>query len=345
VAVRIGFVGGPAAAERLQSELDAAGDTRRIVTLAITPPRHASGVRVPGGWLDRLAPLVAPQRLGLIVVAAGSVAASVVREVAGRTPVADLTEFHEQAFGTVPLAEVDSAWFAALPTRADSALDRAAKRALDIVVAVALLVPAALLTALLALLVRREDGGPAFYRQLRVGQAGRIFGMYKLRTMTVAQPDGGRQWTTAGDERVTSIGRFLRETHLDELPQLFSVLSGTMTLVGPRPEQVGYTDALNGLIPHYARRLDVKPGLTGWAQVRCGYGGSLDGSAYKLCNDLYYLKHRSLTLDLAILLETVRAVALGQQFDHAPANAATLLGDGERRVVPAGASIPAAVAA
>jgi lipopolysaccharide/colanic/teichoic acid biosynthesis glycosyltransferase len=345
--VRIGVVGTSAAAARLQAELDGAGNDRHVVVVALVPPRAAPAeldTPIPVALLEALPQVVARWDVRLLVVTSGAATLAAVRAVAGPARVTDLVSFHEKTFGSVPVAEVDTAWFTALPNRADSLAARAAKRAIDIAVTLPLALAALPTIALLAFLIRRHDGGPAFFRQQRVGERGRIFGLCKLRTMTLSEVDAQTQWTTVDDARVTPIGRVLRDTHLDELPQLFSILRGEMTLVGPRPEQVGYTTELNGRIPFYARRLDVKPGLTGWAQVRCGYAGSLEGSAYKLCNDLYYLKHRSLALDLAILLETVHAVVTCQRFDIVPANASTLLGSDEQAILPAPAAAAAATA-
>jgi lipopolysaccharide/colanic/teichoic acid biosynthesis glycosyltransferase len=341
--VRIGVIGTSAAAARLQAELNSAGNDRHVVVVALVPPPGAPAEL--GALLEALPQAVARLDVRLLVVTSGAATLAAVRAVAGPARVTDLVSFHEQTFGSVPVAEVDAAWFKALPNRADSAAARAAKRAIDIAVALPLALAALPIIALLAFLVRRHDGGPAFFRQQRVGERGRIFELCKLRTMTLSEAGAQTPWTTADDARVTPIGRILRDTHLDELPQLFSILRGEMTLVGPRPEQVGYTTELNGRIPFYARRLDVKPGLTGWAQVRCGYVGSLEGSAYKLCNDLYYLKHRGLTLDLAILVETVHAVVTSQRFDVVPANASTLLGSDEQAILPAPSPAPAAATA
>jgi lipopolysaccharide/colanic/teichoic acid biosynthesis glycosyltransferase len=142
-------------------------------------------------------------------------------------------------------------------------------------------------------------------------------------------------WAEADDIRVTRIGRFLRKSHLDEAPQLWNVIKGEMSLVGPRPEQETYVDALSKQIPFYTQRHVVKPGITGWAQVRVGYSGSLEGTAFKLCNDLYYVKHHSISLDMAILLETVRTLVADKQYVEPPSTSLTMLGEGEGRVVSA----------
>ena len=242
-----------------------------------------------------------------------------------------LHEFHERRFGAVPLAEIDYAWFTQLAGRHGHPLRAFAKRALDL----AATIPLGLLLgpplAVFALLIRR-DGGPALFRQERIGRGGRPFTIYKLRTME-HQPDSAATWTTVDDTRITPGGRFLRKTHLDEAPQLWNVVKGDMSIVGPRPEQGTYVAQLQELIPFYGQRHIVKPGLTGWAQVRAGYSGSLEGTAVKLCNDLYYVKHHSLSLDLAIMLETLRALVADRQFGVAATTEATMLGEGSRRVL------------
>ena len=149
--------------------------------------------------------------------------------------------------------------------------------------------------------------------------------------MSVAPP-GQSAWTTADDPRVTKLGAFLRKTHLDEAPQLMNILRGDMSLVGPRPEQVAYVERLAEQIPFYNQRHIVKPGLTGWAQVRVGYAGSMRGTLFKLCNDLYYVKHHSLSLDLTILLETVRTLFSDRQFGDEPATSGTMIGSGPRAI-------------
>jgi lipopolysaccharide/colanic/teichoic acid biosynthesis glycosyltransferase len=169
--------------------------------------------------------------------------------------------------------------------------------------------------ALFALLIRR-DGGPVFFKQTRIGEGGRPLTLYKLRTMKVADPNA--QWASPDDPRVTAIGRLLRKTHLDELPQLLNVLRGEMSLVGPRPEQPEFVIRLEEVLPFYQRRHLLKPGLTGWAQVRCGYANSDVGSAWKLSHDLYYLKHRSMAFDLAIIGETFRTLFADRRFSIEP---------------------------
>ena len=155
-----------------------------------------------------------------------------------------------------------------------------------------------------AIVIKLGDRGPVLYRQVRLGEHGEAFKMLKLRTMSVRAEENGAQWSGAGDERVTRVGRFLRRTHIDELPQLWNIARGDMTLVGPRPERPEMVAELERQYSHYTRRHMFKPGIAGWAQVRCGYAGSELGTAWKLCHDLYYIKHRSVLSDLLIVFET-----------------------------------------
>lgn len=184
-----------------------------------------------------------------------------------------------------------------------------AKRALDIAGSLAGLVALAALTPFIAFAIRADSRGPVFYRQRRVGRGGLPFTLTKFRTMTPdAERPGEARWADRDDPRVTRAGRVLRKTRLDELPQFAAILRGDMSLVGPRPERREFVDRLQEAIPFYRARLMVPPGLTGWAQVNLPYGDSVDAAKLKLEFDLYYVKHRSLGFDLAILLRTVGTV-------------------------------------
>ena len=167
-----------------------------------------------------------------------------------------------------------------------------------------------LLTALLIVL---EDGFAIFYRQERVGLDGRLFKVIKFRSMrNDAESDGKPRWATLDDERVTRVGRIIRRLRIDELPQLYNVLAGDMSLVGPRPERPYFVDQLTRDIPFYAVRHSVKPGLTGWAQVSYQYGSTVEDSVQKLQYDLYYVKNHTLFLDILILFQTVGVVLTGK---------------------------------
>jgi lipopolysaccharide/colanic/teichoic acid biosynthesis glycosyltransferase len=163
---------------------------------------------------------------------------------------------------------------------------------------------------LVTMLAIRLDGpGPIFYRQERIGLGNRPFTLFKFRSMVVdAERGGAPKWATRSDPRVTRVGRFLRLTRIDEIPQVLNVLRGDMSIVGPRPERPAFVEQLAAVIPHYNDRAVVKPGITGWAQVSFPYGASVEDARTKLEYDLYYVRRRSLFLDLLILLATVRVV-------------------------------------
>jgi sugar transferase (PEP-CTERM system associated) len=183
------------------------------------------------------------------------------------------------------------------------------KRSFDIVSSVVLLILTAPIMAAAAVAIWLDGSGPVIYRQARVGLGGRIFMCMKFRSMRAdAERDGVARWASKNDPRVTRIGSFMRKTRIDELPQLFSVLFGEMSLVGPRPERPAFVDKLKTDIPFYELRHSVKPGITGWAQVRYHYGVSLEDAKKKHQFDLYYVKNNSLLLDALVLIETVSVV-------------------------------------
>lgn len=225
----------------------------------------------------------------------------------------DLPAFFERLRGEVPIESLKASWLIYGQGFAQDRLRAAVKRVFDIAAALTLLILTAPIMVLTALAIGLESGLPVIYRQARVGRGGRTFLCLKFRSMgTDAERDGVARWATAGDSRVTRVGRFIRRTRIDELPQLFNVLKGDMSLVGPRPERPGFVQSLKEEIRFYDVRHSVKPGLTGWAQVRYSYGASVDDSRRKLEFDLYYVKNHSLFLDCLILVETVRVVLFGE---------------------------------
>jgi exopolysaccharide biosynthesis polyprenyl glycosylphosphotransferase len=224
-----------------------------------------------------------------------------------------LTEFYEYAFGRVPIEDLPYDWFMSALHLYQRRYSRAIKRALDLVGAATLLVLTLPLFPLLALFVH-ETEGPLILRQLRLGEHGKPFTIFKFRTMRAdAESSGGAVWATAHDPRLTRTGGVMRRLRLDELPQLWNVFRGEMSLVGPRPERPEFVGELSERVPYWTRRHLVKPGLTGWAQVRQGYAASAEETATKLSYDLWYLRHRSLTVDLAILLRTLVVVFQGDR--------------------------------
>jgi len=211
----------------------------------------------------------------------------------------------ERYMGRVPIDTVDVHWFLGLPDRdlwrRPYALER---RLIDLLLAAVLGVPFLVLLPLLAWLIRLDSKGPVLLVQRRIGEGGKEFDLLKLRTMRVDAEAGGARYTSSGDPRITRVGRFLRATRLDEFPQLLNVIRGDMSFIGPRPERAEFVDELEQKIPHFRSRLLIKPGLTGWAQIKGGYASTLPEITRKLELDLFYIKNRSLRLDLQILTST-----------------------------------------
>lgn len=220
----------------------------------------------------------------------------------------DLPGLFERLSRRVPVRFVDDRWFIEQCAWSRGLAYGLAKRAMDVVLSLLGLMLASPLFPILAIANRLGDGGPLFYSQVRVGLHGRPFKLFKFRTMRPDAEKDGAVWARLDDQRVTRVGRFLRRSRLDEIPQLCNVLLGHMSLVGPRPERPEFVSELAEAIPHYHRRHWVLPGVTGWAQVRFPYGSSIDDAEEKLQYDLYYLKHRSISFDLLILARTISVV-------------------------------------
>ena len=224
-------------------------------------------------------------------------------------PVQTMETFYEKLRGRVPVDALKGSWLVYGNGFRQSSLRTFEKRAVDIAASLVLLALGLPIMALAAIAIVLESGFPVFYRQERVGRGGVTFTVWKFRSMRIdAEADGQARWAVKGDSRVTRVGRFMRKTRIDEMPQLFNVLKGDMSLVGPRPERPTFVADLTKEIPFYNARHSVKPGVTGWAQVRYTYGASVEDAKKKLEYDLYYVKNHSLVLDLLILLETVRVV-------------------------------------
>lgn len=214
---------------------------------------------------------------------------------------------YEQLTGRVPVEHVGDNWYVALPIQHPlmRPLNRALKRAFDVVAATLGLLVLAPFVPLIALAIYLDSPGPIFYAQERVGRGGRIFKIYKFRTMVPDAERGQAVWAQEDDPRVTRVGRILRKAHVDEFPQFLNILKGEMSAVGPRPERPEFVEELAREIPFYRVRHAVKPGMAGWALVRYGYAASKEDALLRLQYDLYYIKHWSLGLDLVILLKTV----------------------------------------
>jgi exopolysaccharide biosynthesis polyprenyl glycosylphosphotransferase len=233
--------------------------------------------------------------------------------MAAGTRVSDWVDFWERCFARVPPDYVDESWLARLDLRVRHPVFHRAKRFLDVVIAVLGLIILSPLLLLAAVAIVLESGGPVFFSQRRVGFLGRTFTLHKLRTMRKDAEVEGAKWASEGDSRVTRVGNFLRRSRIDEIPQFWNVLRGEMSIVGPRPERPEFVEKLNEEIPLWPCRHLVKPGLSGWAQIRFRYAAGSDASKEKLAYDLYYLKNASLLLDLQIILSTLRSVAKGSR--------------------------------
>lgn len=227
--------------------------------------------------------------------------------------VTDETTFYESMYHEVPVSHITPSWFLAADLKGQRQEHAVAKRAFDIIVAGVGLLVSAPFFPLIAMAIWISDRGPAFYSQQRVGQGGRVFTLHKFRTMRSDAESGGSTWAQSNDPRVTPLGRWLRKLRLDELPQLWNILRGDMSVVGPRPERPEFVTPLCSLIPFYDQRHLMKPGLTGWAQINLGYGATIADARRKLQLDLYYIKHTSLELDLIILLRTFGTFFLGSR--------------------------------
>lgn len=221
----------------------------------------------------------------------------------------ELPTFYEKLTGKIPVNSIGHIWFLENLAHPDKSLYEPCKRAFDLTFSLALFLLALPLLPFIALAIKLDSKGPIFFFQTRTGLLGRTFRTVKFRTMSVkAESDGVARWAQRNDPRITRVGRFLRKSRLDELPQLWNVLRGEMSVIGPRPERPEFIVELERHIPFYNERHLVKPGLTGWAQVKFHYGASVADSFKKLQYDFFYVKNRSITLDLAILLKTVNIV-------------------------------------
>jgi exopolysaccharide biosynthesis polyprenyl glycosylphosphotransferase len=266
------------------------------------------------GTVAELSRVIDEQRPDLIVLTDGESSTRALDRLldapASGLKVVGHAHFFDHAFGRIPLEDLKPTWFMSIFHLWQRPYTRFAKRTFDIACASLVLVVTAPLLLVIAGLVRLSHG-PVIFRQTRVGEGGKHFTMFKFRTMREGAEEPGRPaFAERNDPRVTRVGRLLRRTHLDELPQLWDVLKGDMSIVGPRPERPEFIPMLEEAIPFFTRRLLVKPGITGWAQLRRDYASDAEGAAEKLSYDLWYLRHRNLVVDLAICAKTVSSVLL-----------------------------------
>jgi lipopolysaccharide/colanic/teichoic acid biosynthesis glycosyltransferase len=225
--------------------------------------------------------------------------------------VIDLGYFYEQEFEKVYVSGLRDAWFWAYDPAQTKPIFFAFKRTLDVGCSLAGMLLFAPFAPIVALAIRLQDGGPAIYFQIRVGLNNQPFRIYKFRTMRLDAERDGAQWAREADSRVTWLGRLLRKTRLDEVPQFWNILTGEMSFIGPRPERPELVEQIEHRVPFYRYRHLIKPGLTGWAQVNYRYGASIEDARHKLAYDLYYMKYASIMRELHITLRTVIAMVQG----------------------------------
>jgi exopolysaccharide biosynthesis polyprenyl glycosylphosphotransferase len=311
---RVLVVGTSGWAKDLSDSAEHASDVPfRVVGIVDDTARSESDAGVPVlGKVADLSEIVEAQRPDLIVLAEGTGSGraleSLLDVASSGFKVVGVTHFFEHVFGWVPIRHLTSSWFMSILHLHQRTYSRFAKRALDVAGACVGMLLAIPLVPFIVLLVRRSPG-PVIYRQVRVGESGKLFTMFKFRTMDeAAEAPGMPVYAEENDPRVTPCGRFLRRTHLDELPQFWNVLKGEMSIVGPRPERPEFVRVLETTVPFQARRLLIKPGITGWAQLRCDYASDSESAADRLAYDLWYLRHRNLTVDLAICAKTFSAL-------------------------------------
>jgi exopolysaccharide biosynthesis polyprenyl glycosylphosphotransferase len=218
----------------------------------------------------------------------------------------DRTALEEALTGRVPLEYVSQTWFLEHLRENEKTWYEALKRIMDVILAIPFALVTIVLYPFVALAIKLSSRGPVFYSQVRVGKMGKPFRIWKFRTMRQdAEADGKPLWAAEKDPRVTKVGRFLRKTRVDELPQIWNVLKGEMSLIGPRPERPEFVEELTRQMPYYTLRHLTRPGLTGWAQVKFPYAGTVSDNLQKLQYDLYYIKNRSPFIDAAIILRTI----------------------------------------
>ena len=220
--------------------------------------------------------------------------------------------FWEREFGKVELSTIRPSWIIFSDGFQVSAAKRFMKRGFDLLFSSLFLLSTLPVLLVTALAIKLDSPGPVFYSQKRVGLGGRVFPVLKFRSMRTDAEKDGAQWASKSDSRVTRVGKFIRKTRIDEIPQILNVLRGEMSFVGPRPERPDFMEELEREVPYYRERHRVKPGITGWAQINYPYGATIEDARQKHSFDLYYLKNVSLFLDLVVLVQTVRVVLFGE---------------------------------
>ena len=220
----------------------------------------------------------------------------------------NLTDFYEKITGKIPVSSLERHWFLENITQKNQQWFNISKRIIDILMASFFGLLSLLILPFIALAIKLESKGPLIYKQKRVGLNNKVFTVYKLRSMAKNAEKNGAQWAKENDSRITKVGKFIRKTRIDEIPQFINILKGNMSFVGPRPERPEFVTTLKEEIPFYNERHLVKPGLSGWAQISFPYGASVDDAKQKLQYDLFYIKNQSIALDISIILKTINTV-------------------------------------
>lgn len=223
----------------------------------------------------------------------------------------NLSEFYEKLTKKIPLTAINQIWFLENISQSDKTFYEFFKRIFDFVFALILLIVSLPLWLIIAIIIKNESPGPVFYKQIRIGQGGKPFKLTKFRSMVKDAEKNGPKMAQKNDKRVTKFGKFMRRTRLDELPQLWNIIKGQMSFIGPRAERPEFHQELKNSIPFYQERYLIKPGLSGWAQIKHGYTSSIEDNFEKIQHDLYYVKNRSFAFDLSIILKTLNIILKG----------------------------------
>ena len=311
---RVLIVGTGGCASDVMQELTLDRRTPFAVVGVVSEPMDAASRGTDRQAAQELSRVVQAHRPDIIILADERVGGWAMEPLLKLAPlgfrIVGVSHFFEHALGRVPLRHLTPTWFMSMLHIRQKPYTRLTKRTFDLAVASLGLLLVAPLLPVLVLLVRTSPGS-IIYRQIRLGEGARPFTMYKFRTMrSDAEASGRPQFAQEHDPRATRTGRILRQTHLDEIPQLWNVLKGDMSIVGPRPERPEFVEMLEREVPFWTRRLLVKPGITGWAQLRAKYAFDADSTAEKLSYDLWYLRNRNVVIDLAICAQTVSTVLL-----------------------------------
>lgn len=317
---RLLFLGATPVADRIISELETKNPGYQI--LGYVDDRPASEIALNNGFrvlgtTQQLPEIVAATRAETIVVALaerrGTFPMQAILDCKLRgVLIEDWPAFYEKLTGKIVVQNLRPSWLVFSEGFNRTRVTRLLKQMVDLALSIMFLALGWPILLLVALGIKLDSHGPVFFRQERVGERGRIFTLLKFRTMLKdAEAHTGPIWATDDDPRITRVGRWLRKTRLDEFPQVLNVLKGEMSFIGPRPERPHFVAQLQEMIPYYAQRHTIKPGITGWAQVRYRYGATIEDAQEKLQYDLYYVKNMSIFLDLLILLSSIQVVLFG----------------------------------